>query len=73
MEPSVAPAYLTTEQAAEYLSLSPYLLAVWRKRGGGPRYLKTAPGRNGAVRYHRPDLDAWAEARKVASTSEGPR
>lgn len=70
MSIDVAPAYLDTKQAAAYLGLSAPMLRVWRKRGGGPRYLKTSPGRSGAVRYHRPDLDAWAEARKVASTAE---
>lgn len=47
--------WLTTEQAAAYLSVSAGTLANWRSKGNGPRY--RAVGR--MVRYHRDDLDAF--------------
>lgn len=47
--------WLTTEQAAAYLSVSAGTLANWRTKGTGPRY--RAVGR--MVRYHRDDLDAF--------------
>ncbi|WP_038650808.1 helix-turn-helix domain-containing protein [Roseicyclus elongatus] len=47
--------WLTTEQAANYLSVSTGTLANWRSAGNGPRY--KAVGR--LVRYHRDDLDAF--------------
>ena len=47
--------WLTTDQAAAYLSVSAGTLANRRSRGEGPRY--RAVGR--MVRYHRDDLDAF--------------
>lgn len=56
---------LTTEQAAQYLALSPNTLMRWRWTGDGPRYLKL--GR--AVRYDRADLDAYVAQSGRNSTS----
>lgn len=39
---------LTTRQAASFLNLSVETLKKWRKRGGGPAFIKY---NNGAVRY----------------------
>ena len=47
--------WLTTEQAASYLSVSGGTLRNWRSSGAGPRYRTV--GR--IVRYHRDDLDAF--------------
>lgn len=47
--------WLTTDQAAAYLSVSSGTLANWRSKGNGPHY--RAVGR--LVRYHRDDLDAF--------------
>lgn len=47
--------WLTTEQAASYLSVSPGTLRNWRSSGAGPSY--HVVGR--IVRYHRDDLDAF--------------
>ena len=58
--------HLTTEQAAEYLGVSPGWLANARCRGDGPPFYKL--GR--AVRYIRAALDEWSRARQVLSTSE---
>ena len=46
---------LTTEQAAEYLAISPATLQTYRTRGGGP--VATMVARH--VRYRIEDLDAW--------------
>ena len=57
--------YLTTEQAAEYLSLSASYLAKLRMTDSktvGPRFMKV--GLRG-VRYAKADLDHWMEARSV--------
>lgn len=61
-----APA-LNTAQASVYLGLAEKTLEGLRTRGGGPRFVKY--GRK-AVRYLKPDLDAFMAERTVASTSE---
>jgi excisionase family DNA binding protein len=45
--------WMTTENAAAYLSVSPGTLHNWRSKGVGPTYRTV--GR--IVRYHRDDLD----------------
>ena len=60
---------LRTEQAAKYLSLSPSTLAKLRLSGDGPQFLRLA-GRS--IRYRRADLDAWAGAAVMVSTSQYP-
>lgn len=57
------PEYLTTNEAAAYLRLSPVTLAQWRSRDRGPAFLKLGA----AVRYRRADLDTWAERQRVAA------
>lgn len=49
---------LTTDQAAEYLSISPVTLRTWRCRGGGPAFVKISAR---SVRYRIADLQAWAD------------
>lgn len=61
--------FLTTREAAHYLSLSYRTLEKMRLTGNGPRFRKH--GRY--VRYHIADLDAWSEGRRKNSTSEGAR
>ena len=58
---------LLTEQAAQYLKLSPSTLAKLRLSGNGPQFLRLA-GRS--IRYRRSDLDAWAAAGAKVSTSQ---
>ena len=55
---------LTTKQAARLLGLSVSTLNKWRCYGTGPRFLKL--GR--AVRYRRPDLDAFISDRQAVNT-----
>ena len=61
--------YMKTDEAARYLGLSSSLLNKLRPTGGGPMFVRLA-GR--AIRYRRTDLDAWAEASVMASTSQEP-
>ena len=62
----VAPRYLTTDEAAAFLRLSPRTLEKHRVIGGGPRFHKLCR----RVVYAVQDLDAWAGARSFESTCE---
>jgi Helix-turn-helix domain len=53
--------------AAAYLGVGASTLNKLRLTGGGPIYSKLL---GGVVLYDVADLDAWAEARKVRSTSQ---
>jgi len=68
--PVAAPAqpqrYLTNDEAAEYLRLSPRTLEKQRVIGGGPKFRKF--GRR--VMYAVSDLDTWADARSYEATSD---
>ena len=57
---------LSTPEAAAYLGLGKSTLDKFRLTGGGPRFITC--GRR--VVYDPEDLDAYANARKRASTSE---
>ncbi|WP_137819182.1 AlpA family transcriptional regulator [Pseudomonas sp. 2FG] len=58
--------YLTNDEAAEYLRLSPRTLEKQRVIGGGPRFRKF--GRR--VMYAVADLDSWADQRSFEVTSD---
>ena len=58
--------YLTNNEAAEFLRLSPRTLEKQRVIGGGPRFRKF--GRR--VMYAISDLEAWADARSFEMTSD---
>jgi hypothetical protein len=58
---------LDTAEAAIYLNVKPNYLERCRCDGDGPVFFK----RNGLVRYDPADLDAWLEAGKRKSTSDG--
>lgn len=60
------PRYLTNDEAATYLRLSPRTLEKQRVIGGGPRFRKF--GRR--VMYAVADLDTWAAERSFESTSD---
>lgn len=60
------PRYLTNDEAADYLRLSPRTLEKQRVIGGGPRFRKF--GRR--VMYSAADLDTWADARSFEATSD---
>jgi hypothetical protein len=58
--------YLSNDEAADFLQLSPRTLEKQRVVGGGPRFRKF--GRR--VVYALDDLVSWAEARGCDSTSD---
>lgn len=58
--------YLTNDEAAGYLRLSPRTLEKQRVIGGGPKFRKF--GRR--VMYAVADLDAWADERSFEATSD---
>ncbi len=60
--------YLSTRQAASYLSLSPSWLEKLRLYGTGPAFYKVSTRR---ILYKRTDLETWVEAHRRLSTSEG--
>lgn len=62
--------YLTTEDAAQLLSLSPRTLERMRVSGGGPQFFKAGPGKRSRVLYAKLDLMKWLQARCFDSTSE---
>ncbi len=63
---SAPPRYLTNDEAAAFLRLSPRTLEKQRVIGGGPRFRKF--GRR--VMYAVTDLEAWADARSFEMTSD---
>jgi hypothetical protein len=58
---------LDTRRAAARVGLAPQTLNKLRCIGGGPPYYKHAR----KVVYRVPDLDAWLQARRRTSTSDG--
>ena len=60
--------YLSNDEAAKFLKLSPRTLEKQRVVGGGPRFRKF--GRR--VVYALEDLEMWANERVCASTSDVP-
>jgi hypothetical protein len=65
--PQAPPArYLTNDEAADFLRLSPRTLEKQRVIGGGPRFRKF--GRR--VMYALVDLETWADARSFEATSD---
>lgn len=69
-EPATSPSaslptrYLTNDEAAAFLRLSPRTLEKLRVIGGGPRFRKF--GRR--VMYALVDLESWADARSFENT-----
>ena len=47
--------YLTANQTAAYIKLSPGTLANWRSQGKGPPFIRVA----GQIRYRRNAVDDW--------------
>lgn len=60
------PRYLSNDEAAEFLKLSPRTLEKQRVIGGGPKFRKF--GRR--VVYALTDLESWANARACDTTSD---
>lgn len=58
--------YLTNDEAADYLRLSPRTLEKQRVIGGGPRFRKFGA----RVVYAAADLRAWADSHTYGMTSD---
>ena len=58
---------LDTNEAAEFLGVSPQTLHNWRstKKPGTPPYLKLSDGPRGPVRYRIEDLLAYQSSRRI--------
>lgn len=65
-EAKSASRYLTNEEAAAYLKLSPHTLNKKRVIGGGPKFRKLGS----RVVYAIDDLESWIEARACDTTSD---
>lgn len=58
--------YLSTTLAAAFLGLSPRTLDRYRVTGEGPEFYRFGS----RIRYRREDLETWAAARRMRSTSD---
>ena len=58
----VAPRWLTSEDVAALLDVSPRTVEQWRLLGSGPPYHKFA---NGRVGYRKAEVLAWAKPKRV--------
>ena len=56
---AIAPAMLTTRQAAELLQVGERTLWRWSHSGRAPKPVKFGDGPKAAVRYRRADLEKW--------------
>ena len=61
---------MNPKQAAEFLGTSASTLAVWRRTGQGPRFIRYGPK---AIRYRVSDLKDWVEAQPSFSSIEQMR
>ena len=53
--------WLTTEEVAQMLGISPHTLRGWRRRGYGPPYRQLSR----IVRYERGEVEQWHATTKV--------
>ena len=58
-------AFVTTQEAARFLALSPHSLECYRANGTGPAFYKFGK----AVRYAVTDLDAWTAGCRHSQTA----
>lgn len=62
--------YLTNEEAAARLRISPGTLERMRTKGTGPRFCKAGPGKRSRVLYHPADVEAWLQKFSFQAVSE---
>ena len=62
--------YLTNNEAAELLKISPRTLERLRVTGTGPSFLKAGVGKRSRVLYKHSEIVEWLENNSHQSTSE---
>ena len=62
--------YLTNNEAAEFLKISPRTLERLRVTGTGPSFLKAGIGKRSRVLYKHSEIVEWLENNRYQSTSE---
>lgn len=65
---TTTPILLDERTAATALYVTPRTLQEWRRRGGGPQFVRVS---SRCIRYRPEDLAAWAAERLRTSTSDG--
>ena len=65
--PTFWAALITERDAANFLGLTDRTMQAWRRKGGGPRYVKIS---SRCIRYRRAELREWADARVRTSTAD---
>ncbi|MFE0380812.1 helix-turn-helix domain-containing protein [Streptomyces inhibens] len=66
MRGELAQAFLSVNDAAQYLGVSPNTLYVWRHRRQGPPSFRMGSG--GRVMYRLESLDAWIQEQEEADS-----
>ena len=61
--------FLTNQQTASMLGVSPTTLEIWRCRGKGPAFIKYGDRPQSPIRYRLSEVMRWVEAQSFASTS----
>lgn len=61
--------FYSTDQASEFLGISPATLETMRVRGGGPQFYRL--GRR-AIRYTLEDLKEWAKPQRTTAERRMP-
>lgn len=64
--------FLTSNEAAAVLRISPRTLERMRVDGSGPRFIKVGAGKRSRVLYREAELVAWVDKLSFGSTSEYP-
>lgn len=62
------PLLLTSEAAAQLMSISPATLRLWRHKGRGPAYVRISTA---SVKYRLEDIQAWIAAHRVTTSESG--
>lgn len=62
--------YLTSDEAAAQLRISPRTLERMRIDGTGPRFRKAGPGLRSRVIYHPDDIEEWLRQFSYTAVAE---
>lgn len=56
---------MTAKDVADEFGIAAQTLANWRWKRTGPKFIKTSPGKGGAVKYRRSAIEAWLDEKTV--------